>query len=343
MAQDPIILNAFWEGTANTLDPPTTQISLFADACSARAITNERDLLHQEGPFKIAFNGCGVTHGLLGTLFASGLREEAAQVASYVDKLMQRGRPVVLNVMGLSRGGIAAIYLFQALEHADPEVLSINGLLFDPVPGDQVRSGFPWTGKNAKDVSNCAALRRVLAIYPHEPLPWISFHAPVLVAYPRRCQVEEDVWLGCHQGALFRTSRSSRSRMTEASNLSCRRIMDFCDAVGIMLERVDTVFGWTPSARDCLDLCQRLLKETTFVTRREVHDAVFRGSCSSTPSRSIVRRSCGKYLNKYHEALEARFALGADGHRAGPWAPNASEDSTDEAGMPRYMLGMDAS
>lgn len=325
-SQPPVIFNAFWEGTANTLNPPTTQISLFAAACVGDDVQADSSCLQDgEGPFKMAFDGCGVTNGITGTLFASGLREEAATVAGHVNALVARGRNVVLNAYGLSRGGIAVIYLLQQLEDANPSSLTINAMLFDPVPGDQVRSGFPWTGRNAKDVSGCAALQRVLAIYPHEPLPWISFHAPLLVSYPPNAMVEEDVWPGCHQGALFNTGKS-RNPMTIASNLSFRRIADFCEAVGTRLQRLDRIFGFQPAAAQCLKMCEDILAVQA-PTRRELHDGPGQG-------RTIVRRETGKYLNKYHEALVERPGSCA----AADWRPNASVDRDSDGG---YMLGFD--
>merc|ERR1712216_987083 len=150
--------------------------------------------------------------------------------------LLESRRHVVVNVLGLSRGGGAALYLAQALESFSPDSLSLNMMLFDPVPGDQVGSGIPWAGQNEKDVSGCAPLRRVLALYPHEPLPWYSFHAPLLSKYPNTCRVEEDVILGCHQEALFGTAPTNKrtNDMKYAPNLSFRMIADFCDEIGIV-------------------------------------------------------------------------------------------------------------
>ena len=34
------------------------------------------------------------------------------------------------------------------------------------------------------DLSDCKPLRKVLALYPHRPLPAIACHAPLLVSYP---------------------------------------------------------------------------------------------------------------------------------------------------------------
>lgn len=246
-------LTVFWEGTANTLNPPTTQIGpyffrcrflvtamyipgLFAAATQAVDISADEPLplLTTTAPahFKMAFDGCAVTHGMTGLLFAAGLRSQTRWVKRRIEQILQvYGSPVRCNVLGLSRGGVAAIFLGQACEEFKKSQVELNLLLFDPVPGDQTWSGFPWSGAYGKDLTRCACLSRVLAIYPHEPLPDITFHAPILVAVSSDVDFEEDVTLGCHQGALFATRRSNHS-VHCASNLSFRRIVNFFDDVG---------------------------------------------------------------------------------------------------------------
>jgi len=82
-------------------------------------------------------------------------------------------------------------------------------VLFDPVPGNLVClsqwcDAFRWsTASRGLDARGARHLRRVLALYPHEPLPDAAFHAPILPSFPPAARVEEDVVLGCHQGALF--------------------------------------------------------------------------------------------------------------------------------------------
>ena len=110
--------------------------------------------------FLMAFNGCGQTDGVPGTLFAVGLKRQCRAVVSYIDfiidhfvnKALKEARvKIKLNVVGLSRGGIAAMFLCQLLSNSrrgkaykrntsryDPSFLSINALLFDPVPGNLV-------------------------------------------------------------------------------------------------------------------------------------------------------------------------------------------------------------
>lgn len=87
--------------------------------------------------------------------------------------------------------------------------LRINLLLFDPVPGNQILTtqldplGYTTAASGLDVTSSAGVLRRVLAIYPYEPLPAITFHAPLVPSYPPSCEVEEVVSLGCHQGAIL--------------------------------------------------------------------------------------------------------------------------------------------
>uniref|UniRef100_A0A7S2FZ46 Uncharacterized protein n=1 Tax=Octactis speculum TaxID=3111310 RepID=A0A7S2FZ46_9STRA len=189
--------------------------------------------------------------------------------------------------------------------------IDLNMLLFDPVPGDLVWTGFPFTGYGHTDLSRCTPfLKRILAIYPHEPLPDLSFHAPVLCKYPKGCYVEEDVTLGCHQGALFMTRRvpreeGNRNSIDLASNLSFRRIHDWLTDVGTTLDvnRVLIRGFYNPDAQACIGLMKAACR-THLPTRRILHDA------TAASGRVIIRRGAdcnARFLNKHHEALERRM------------------------------------
>merc|ERR1711879_902108 len=71
---------------------------------------------------------------------------------------------------------------------------------------------------------------RVLVLYPYEPLPALAVHAPLLAQLPQDCEVEVDVILGCHQGALFLRARPETC-------LAFSRIRDFLLDCGSKLER----------------------------------------------------------------------------------------------------------
>jgi len=286
-----LLLSPLWflpSGTANTLDPITTQVGIFAQAAAGRDLSSysraHGPLDPTAGPFKVAFDGCGVTNGLGGTLFASGLEGQCDIVVSVVEGLIAAGaRSVLCNCLGLSRGGLALMILAQKLGGLAPDIaarVELNMCLFDPVPGNLVSTGFPFTGFGRADLTSCSCLKRVLAIYPHEPLPDLSFHAPVLCKYPVTTMVEEDVTLGCHQGALFQTRRGSQNKYALASNLSFRMISDWFQAVGGGVD-VSPLGYYQPSAADCLEIYRRELAAhldeaagtgKAPCTRRALHD-----------------------------------------------------------------------
>ena len=334
------ILTVFLEGTANTINPPTTQVGLFAAACVATDISIEAPTADSPSSestalFKMMFDGCGVSHGVSGLLFGSGLRDQAAKVRRALEDLVKiYGAPVRCNVLGLSRGGIAAIYLAQSLGELPPGAAELNVLAFDPVPGDQTWSGFPYTGAYARDCGTCRCLKRVLALYPHEPLPDITFHAPVLVRWPDSARVEEDVTLGCHQGALFATRRSNHP-VHVASNLAFRRVVNFLEECGTRLA-LDRCFAYQPSDEDCLKICRVTLAEAPQATKRQLHDGCSQG-------RVIVRRRAGRYLNKYHMSLEGPREDPAD-----LLAPIQDDgmpdvhDADERLPKPKFMLDIDA-
>lgn len=161
------ILSVFWCGTAGVLGRDsrledshgsfTTQVGLFFLLCDAVDISNdsgdgdgELGRLLSDAPaggrplhMKMGFDGCAVTHGCMGTVFAAGLRSQCRAVVRQVEQLLAHlaGQLLVLNVLGLSRGGIAAMRLTQALAHTNPALLELNLCLFDPVPGNLMCSG----------------------------------------------------------------------------------------------------------------------------------------------------------------------------------------------------------
>ena len=141
-AQGALTLTVYFEGTANTIRPVTTQIgSLFSatdaqdlsepDASPAAAL-QAGHAVH----FKMGFDGCGVTAGLMGVLFAYGLAPQVERVAERAAELCAGwpAGPLRLNVVGLSRGGIAACMLARRLCSLPcAERLHLCVCLFDPV------------------------------------------------------------------------------------------------------------------------------------------------------------------------------------------------------------------
>jgi len=343
------LLVVFFEGTGNTIHPLTTQIGLFADACVAEDVTRSSEApLEGSGPFKMKFDGCGVVNPVTGLLFAWGLDEQVEKVVQRAKQLLRPGVAANSRVrcvaVGLSRGGMACARL--ALAFAEETMLTENVdlslLMFDPIPGDSVWLKFPFTGIRCKDLTECANLRDVLAIYPHEPLPAVAMHAPTLYAYPPNCVVEEDVTLGAHQLALYGTSRlpTDRVRLQQmvqdksgstasalASNLSFRRIADWLTERGVNLRFSSSVAQ--PSKQECAAICRAALC-VSWSTQRSLHDATRRG-------RTIARHASGaSFLNKHHERLEREIATDAAG--GGGAGPGAFDSSGKPGARHRYLL-----
>ena len=316
---DDCVLTVFFEGTSNPLFDDdsniTTQLGLFFGLVRAEDLSDPITTPDDgETSFKMGFDGCGVAFGACGTIWAVGLSSQCAAVEARVRELLAQGRGHVrLVCVGLSRGGCAALMLAQRLAGYDAERLSLCLLLFDPVPGNLVQSAryvdpCGFTAANiVMDVSRCRPLRRVLALYPHLPLPDFAFHAPLLPLYPcsEWCDVEEDATLGCHQGALSppraraKPWRAEQPRDADedelARLLSFVRIKGFLDECGTPLVHGDALLDDAEQiTRYCLHCMSNVLLSSA-PTHRVAHH--FRGSGA------IVRHATGKFLNLHHRLL----------------------------------------
>eukprot|EP01126_Amoeba_proteus_P060165 TRINITY_DN7930_c0_g1_i2.p1 TRINITY_DN7930_c0_g1~~TRINITY_DN7930_c0_g1_i2.p1 ORF type:complete len:340 (-),score=46.04 TRINITY_DN7930_c0_g1_i2:116-1135(-) len=307
-----IILNLFFCGTSGSIHPPTTQVGLFSSLCDALPCEDSLEQALSNGPpypqLKMSFDGCGTAFGWQGTLFATGLSEQCDRVVERVKELLAIGLTVKINCLGLSRGGMAILILVRKLStswkstrscfssspplQSSQNNISVNALLFDPVPGNLIFSStvdiFGQTlTSQCMDVSDCDVLTRVLALYPHEPLPDFAFHAPILPKYSEKCQVEEMVVLGCHQGALY-------SPLSDvACHLSYSIIFDFLTSVGTKFHRRILV----PNKTDLLSELDHELG-VHFPTQRYVHSYK---NVVITRDEPTTDKSC--YLNSYHRTL----------------------------------------
>lgn len=207
-----VTLSVFFCGTNGKISPPTTQIGMFANNTNAENINIQPDTSKAPNfssidQFKMTFNGCGVDYGKCGTLFGYGLSIQVSQVVTRVKQLLIAGKRIRLNILGLSRGGIAGMLLVKKLAGIDKQHLETNLLLFDPVPGELItlrkldlfKLGL---ANRSIDLSKSRNLTHVVAIYPYQPLCDCCLHAPIIPTYPDSCHVEEYVTPGCHQDAL---------------------------------------------------------------------------------------------------------------------------------------------
>jgi len=291
-------VTVYFSGTANTVIGGATQISLFHQQTDAFELHENTQLdqipIEDRDHFKYAFDGCGVTNGLMGSIFATGLEDQCNLVAKTIKIFLELGYKIKLNCLGLSRGGMAVLILIKLLGHRTKAELEINALLFDPVPGNLIISGkldiFSGTIANqCMDVTGSQNLKRVLSIYPYQPLPDLAFHAPIIPTYPTHCEVEEDVTLGCHQGALY-----------YPTNLQCilsyLRIKDFLEDCGTVFYK-QLAEDYPISEELCLGEieaeCQKQITST-----RDAH-------CQT--SAVILRDPEGDYLNHYHYHLRQKL------------------------------------
>ena len=76
-------------------------VGAFARLCTGQDITDHSAELLVPPPgsqLKMSFDGCGISYGCSGTLFAAGLRDETAHVALNVRTFIAAGSdPVVLH------------------------------------------------------------------------------------------------------------------------------------------------------------------------------------------------------------------------------------------------------
>ena len=116
----------------------------------------------------MAFDGCGVTHGLTGTLFAAGLDGQCNSVVEMVQQMRKQQQQqqststnnnasVRLIAVGLSRGAVACRKL--ALKLSGMEQVFVALLLFDSTTPVQIRLAI--TGRppfsNSQDTSGQGA------------------------------------------------------------------------------------------------------------------------------------------------------------------------------------------
>ena len=307
------ILTVYFEGTSNVIRRHTTQIGLFYDVTKAVDLSVDCPNTGVT-QFKLGFDGCGITNGLSGAIFATGLTEQCQVVVNLIARnLLGKFRYITVNAIGLSRGGIAVLYLAKMIRKLEAPNIGMNLLLFDPVPGNLIYPsaldifGF-FTANKALDISSCANVATVLALYPYIALPDFAFHAPLFPKYPPGCVVEEDVCLGCHQGALF------CARLTEC-RLSFVRIRDWLTQHGTILDIDGHAYASSLAMpyEQCVDCMGRELEALSGLLPAS------RSNHSTPPGAVIVRRqdpSC-IYLNKWHQELICRLEGGSSESKYG--------------------------
>lgn len=331
------VLTVFLEGTSNPIHMQVTQIGLFAKDTKGIDITDDEELLQWNGRmphYKMLFDGCGVTHGCSGVICACGLDLHTDQVVERTKNLLEKipsTVELIVNAVGLSRGGIGCMFLAKKFGKLKYSNLILNMLLFDPVPGNLLTvSKFTdiigrTNANRCYNMTSCRVLNDVLAIYPYEPLPVCLFHAPVFGIYPDQCNLEEDVTLGAHQGALFDW------RTHTDSLLSYLRIGDW------LVDHGSPLPDRQPQEIENFEL--RALREIRAYMKRRDHTKSTRIGhsynycCLAT---RVNKATNGHYLNKHHQKLCEKYA---DSQPYELRVSNASSDDLDN----EFMLHLEHS
>ena len=219
--------------------------------------------------------------------------------------------------------------------------MRLHLLLFDPVPGNQIFTtqyidpfGYS-TGNQAMDVTRCeGVLRRVLAIYPYEPLPAITFHAPLVPEYPASgCHVDEVASLGCHQGAI----------LCAPNRISCR--LSYAMVRSFLANECAVRLRGCRPFDESLATRQATLRVLEMLRAAAVDDAAKHGAApnsrfvvrmahAKSTSAAVIRHANGKYLNAFHHRLAHRAK--AENGDAAVEAPD--DDGGDDDATPLYIL-----
>lgn len=306
-SDEPIVLSVFWCGTGSDRKGTETQIQLFHAWCQAIDLSdivgdlnedyitsNDEYGLH----YKLIFDGCAVAYGTSGMLWGTGLDAQADLLRSRMTALrdiLGTERRIILNLFGLSRGGVACFIAARKLAKWDPAQLDVNILAFDPVPGNFVATakldffGFSNAWANM-DLTKSPVVKTALLLYPYEALPTLAVHAPMIPKFSPTTSVCYEVILGCHQGAMFNTGYVSSLDI----KLSAVLIRNFLTAHGTHLD-VEQITSFYSTTEKSLLAGLATENDSKISATRSTH---------SKGGIEIKRRPDREYLNKTHYLLQ---------------------------------------
>lgn len=279
----------FFCGTDGRIDGGQTQISLFYKACQATELNPDNNSFDMDlSEYKMGFDGCGVVAGIWGGLFGYGLAEQCEQLTEKVARFEENGKRVTIVGLGLSRGAVALLMLTKLLRERFPKI-RLDLVLFDPVPGNLIyQAKLDFLGLTntslSYNLSDCPNLRRVLLIYPYEPLPDWIFHAPLVPVFSRETEIECDVIPGCHQGAFYHPS------CNQESFIACFMVREKLESYGLTFNLEMSSEGHRAAVMECLEDFYKPIETSTRYTH-------------SSNNALIVRQNEGTYLNRFHEKM----------------------------------------
>ena len=304
----PLVLSVFWCGTGSDAEDCDTQIQMFYQSCLALDLSHLDTPITEEaftsshgkrGHYKMIFTGCAVAYGTSGMLWGTGLDKQADLLITRIEELQQghgTERRLVVNLFGLSRGGVACFIFAKKLSKWDPALIDVNILAFDPVPGNFVATAkldfFGLTNAwSNMDLKKSAVVKTALLLYPYEPLPTLAVHAPMIPKFSRTTQVTYEVILGCHQGAVWNTGTEKRNGPLDVW-VSGAIVRNFLTSHGTILE--DTINLYFESNDSLLLNYLHEANQSPIKSTRCTH---------SKGGIEILRTPGQEYLNKFHYIL----------------------------------------
>lgn len=306
------VISVYFNGTSekDTI-PDSGNISLATLLYAMTEVDNTNN-------FSICVEGCGVKSSDwrdLGGIFAFHLKKQVMNVVAQIEKIVRESEtdnPIILNIFGFSRGGVAAFLLCQELKNYPIERLKINLFAIDPVPGNFISSvyGDIFWGINSTlsasvaDLTNCLNISDMLVLFTSSPMPAIVCHAPILPAYPSSCHTEVDVTLGCHQEALA-WSKSGDEIYPEnnESGIVLPRVLTFLEKSGTRFNYHRFNLSYLTFEKDVLlNHYHTLLKSDARKEPSSTRAMHLGNTIFKVPARK-------KFLNRHHQELSGVTAI----------------------------------
>lgn len=266
---------------------------------------------------------------ILGYAFGSGLTMRVGAVVEKVRHLLAaKNQKIVLNCYGHSRGAIAAILIAKELKDVDNDKLEINLALMDPVPGNySLTYQMDFLGISfaslIEDASDCPHIKKVLSLYPYEPLGKGIVEKAYVPSIPvfntQNCEVEEDVILSNHmlaQGCrIAKNNECTTIGLTHNSFPTFCRIKTFMEGCGTRFDlsgkKIVLTKGtcWSvnrmPGPEDTTaKIVEDERLELNKIYNQHINDIEpITRATHSKQQLEIVAKKEGAYLNKHHASL----------------------------------------
>lgn len=310
---DTITLSVYFNGSGADLEHDTLANALHYATLTSE--TAERMCFEGSAPWQEKkYGGNSFWASCSGFIFGLGLDEQCEKIVKQVQQYVLAGYRVIVNAYGHSRGAVACLLLAKQLASFGQSV-EVNLALSDPVPGNTCvagkldAAGVTTLVGQARDLSECANLKRVHAIYitDKEESTFASFFAPLLPVYPTTCQLEEEIIIGAHDNLSQVISPYSKKEVVRgrcsAATIALISMTNFLEACGTKFNtqyigcRTKTRSNYALLNAYTENMNHGLHFSKPLSSSREAH---FHGACTVKIESNIDGTS---YLNNTHRYL----------------------------------------